>query len=94
MLRLVKSVNIIFALLISLNWTNNNFIHKNIHPEVDTQWHIIQQTFSAASGLLGFLSGWYFNDNFLNVFLISSGVAVFGISKIAYRESPDVLKIF
>lgn len=46
-------------------------------------YYVILQTFSAASGLLGFLSGWYFSANFLYVFLISSGVAVFGISKIA-----------
>lgn len=49
-------------------------------------------TFSAASGLLGFLSGWYLSASRRYVFLISSCVAVLGSDNTRYNESPDVLK--
>lgn len=46
--------------------------------------------FSAASGLLGFLSGWYLRASFLYVFLMSSAVAVFGKPRVWYNVSPAV----
>lgn len=42
----------------------------------DDKIHLL--TLSAASGLSGFLSGWYFSASLRYVFLISSAVAVFG----------------
>lgn len=47
--------------------------------------------FSAASGLLGFLSGWYLRASFRYVFLMSSAVAVFGKPSVWYNVSPAVL---
>lgn len=49
------------------------------------------RTFSEASGLSGFLSGWYLSASFRYVFLISSGVAVLDRPKISYNVSPEVL---
>lgn len=53
---------------------------------------MVGQTFSAASGLLGFLSGWYLRASFRYVFLMSSAVAVFGKPSVWYNVSPAVLE--
>lgn len=56
------------------------------------QWSMQRgHTLSAASGLSGFLSGWYLSASFRYVFLISSGVAVLERPNISYNVSPDVL---
>ena len=54
--------------------------------------NVVGQTFSAASGLLGFLSGWYLRASFRYVFLMSSAVAVFGKPSVWYNVSPAVLE--
>ena len=53
-----------------------------------------QLTISSASGLSGFLSGWYFRANLRYFFLISSFVDVLGISNSWYKLSPVLLKLW
>lgn len=67
---------------ISIVWVNSIFRMSQLNIHI---------TLSAASGLSGFLSGWYLSASFRYVFLISSGVAVLERPKISYKVSPEVL---
>lgn len=66
-----------------------NFLQNKKETKVSSRHCLL--TLSEASGLSGFLSGWYLSASFRYVFLISSGVAVLERPNISYNVSPDVL---
>lgn len=78
--------NVLYWLL----WTMETRKKRSSIDRIKQKFEFI--TFSDASGLSGFLSGWYFRANFLYVFLTSSGVAVFGKPSVSYNVSPEVLR--
>ena len=69
-------------------------IKQNKNMTIQYRWisWLILLNISSASGLPGFLSGWYLSARRRYFFLISWSVEDFGMSNNSYSEFPDLWK--